>query len=166
MLKKVIRKIPSVTMRISTYSCLSELFQTILKKTIKSSGNGPQAKQKIEKKSVQETYEYSAGIDGIWAKMNTALGQQVRDSNCCSPPRAQAPPLQLPGQGLSCRWRRVSAFLILPLAIFSHYFLKVIFYWLCHYSCPDFPAFAPLHLAPPTPSGNPPTIVHVHGSCV
>ena len=52
-------------MRISTDSCLSELFQTILKKTIKSSGNGPQAKQKIEKKSVQETYEYSAGIDGI-----------------------------------------------------------------------------------------------------
>ena len=29
-----------------------------------------------------------------------------------------------------------------------------------------FSSFAPLHPAPPTPSGNSPTIVRVHGSCV
>ena len=30
-------------------------------------------------------------------------------------------------------------------------------------SCPDFSTFAPLHPATPTPSGNPLTIVQVHG---
>ena len=30
----------------------------------------------------------------------------------------------------------------------------------------DFPTLAPLHTAPPTLSGNPPTLVHVHGTYV
>ena len=37
---------------------------------------------------------------------------------------------------------------------------------MCHYNCPDFSLFAPLHSATPTLSGNPPTIVHVHGSFI
>ena len=39
------------------------------------------------------------------------------------------------------------------------FFFQIIFYWLCYCSCPNFPLS-------PTPSGNAPAIVHVHGSCL
>ena len=42
-------------------------------------------------------------------------------------------------------------------------FFLIIFYYLCYYSCPNFFPFVPLY---PTPSDNPHTIVHVHGSCI
>ena len=46
-------------------------------------------------------------------------------------------------------------------------FLKFIitFYPLSYCSCPDCSSFSPLQPAVPTPSGNPHTIVHIHGSC-
>ena len=44
--------------------------------------------------------------------------------------------------------------------------LGFIFYRLFYYTCLSIFPFSPLHPAPSTPSGNPPTIVHVHGSCV
>ena len=44
--------------------------------------------------------------------------------------------------------------------------LKIIFYLLCYYSCPDFSLFVPFNPALPIPSGNPSTIVHVRGSCI
>ena len=43
-------------------------------------------------------------------------------------------------------------------------FFIIIFYQLCYFSCPDSSPFAPLHPAPPTPFGNPHTIVQIHGS--
>ena len=46
------------------------------------------------------------------------------------------------------------------LSFFKNYIL------LCYYNCPSFSPFATLHPAPPTASGNPHAIVHVHGSCV
>ena len=45
-------------------------------------------------------------------------------------------------------------------------FFKIIFYGLCCYSCPNYSPFPSSTPAPLTPSGNPHTIVHVHGSCV
>ena len=39
-------------------------------------------------------------------------------------------------------------------------------YCLCYYSCPSFSPFAPLHLDPLIPLGNPHTIVHAPGSCI
>ena len=46
------------------------------------------------------------------------------------------------------------------------FLFKIAFYSLCFYSCLSFSPFAPLHPAPPTPSGNPLTIFHVHRSCM
>ena len=40
----------------------------------------------------------------------------------------------------------------------SIFFIVIIFYGLCYYSCPAFSPFATLHPEPPTPSSNPPTI--------
>ena len=37
-------------------------------------------------------------------------------------------------------------------------YFKIIFYWLCYYSCPDFSPFALLHPALPTCLGNPPPL--------
>ena len=46
------------------------------------------------------------------------------------------------------------------LCLFIFYvFFKIIFYWLCYCSCPNFSLFAPLHPAPPTPSSNLHTMV-------
>ena len=42
----------------------------------------------------------------------------------------------------------------------------IIFYWLCYYSSPDLSPFAPLYPEPHTPSGNLPTVVHVHESSI
>ena len=64
------------------------------------------------------------------------------------------------------QWYFIFYFLICHLSHIMYYFLNVIFYWLCYHSCPVFSPFAPLHPAPPPPSSNPPTIAHVHGSCV
>ena len=50
--------------------------------------------------------------------------------------------------------------------LFCFLYFKIIFYWLYYYSCPSFSSFASLHQAPPSPSGNPHTIAHVHGSWV
>ena len=51
---------------------------------------------------------------------------------------------------------------------FSNLFVSflVMFYWLCYYSCPDITPLPHSPQQPPTLSGNPHTIVHVHGSCV
>ena len=46
------------------------------------------------------------------------------------------------------------------------FIFSTIIYWLCYYSCLEFPPFTPLYPALPTPSGNPHTIVHVHESCI
>ena len=43
-------------------------------------------------------------------------------------------------------------------------FFLIIFHWLWYYSCANFSPFVPLQPASATPSGYPPTIVHVHGS--
>ena len=41
-------------------------------------------------------------------------------------------------------------------------FLKIIFYWLCYYSCPGFSSFAPLYSAPLHPSDKPHTMFIGH----
>ena len=53
---------------------------------------------------------------------------------------------------------------------FKKYYLFILncIFLLFYFSCPNFSAFVPLHTAPAThtPSGNPYTLVHVHGSCI
>ena len=50
---------------------------------------------------------------------------------------------------------------------YIYYLLKLSFtvYAITYYNCPNFFSFAPPPNLP-TPSGNPHTIVHVHGSCI
>ena len=47
-----------------------------------------------------------------------------------------------------------------------YFIFQIIFDWSCYYSCPSFSPFSSSTQHPPTPSGHPPTIVHVHGSWV
>ena len=41
---------------------------------------------------------------------------------------------------------------------FILFYFLIIFYWLCYHSCPNFPPLAPIHPAPPPPTGNPPPL--------
>ena len=81
---------------------------------------------------------------------------------CLSPPS---------GQRFSSGWELCPFILICRASgyysIFSmSIFFLITFYRLCYYSCPKFSAFAPLHPALLTLSGNPHTIVHVYGLCI
>ena len=49
---------------------------------------------------------------------------------------------------------------------FTLLYFFLIFYCSCYYSCPNFPPFDPSTQHPRTPSGNPHTVVHVHGPCI
>ena len=63
-------------------------------------------------------------------------------------------------------WLKETLYLFILEVLTQFSIFLFLFYWLCYYHCPDLSSIAPLHPAPPTPSGNPPTIVYIHSSCV
>ena len=140
----------------------------------RNSGSGSMAQNHSRSGTISLHFEESCPLQRCWRCLRSSRNPKgspfatmsvvlvvVRGGALCPPcGRGQA------GGGLSGgQWQHDFNWNTSLVFSFWYIFL-IIFYWLCYYSCPD---FFPLYSSPPsnpTPSGNPPTIVHVCWSCM